>query len=247
MRHAVVWFVGFICATTAFAALTFPPLTGRVVDQAQLLSTPTNAALTHQLAAYEAQSGNQLVVATVPSLRGHEIEEYSYQLGRAWGIGQKGKNNGVLLLVAPKERRVRIEVGYGLEGALTDAQSSRIIQSVVLPRFKQGAMEQGILDGVVAIEMAVSGSAPALIQNRPAQQETEINPVVAFFMLIGVCMLAFRQQWSNAGRPPFWSRFILGGMFISRGRGRGGNDSDSGGGFSGGGGSFGGGGSSGSW
>ena len=101
-----------------------PARTGRVTDAAHIIPADTAAQLDAKLAALETSTGTQLVVATVPDLQGLEIEEYGYQLGRAWGIGQKGKNNGALLLVAPNERRVRNEAGYGLEGTLTDAMSS---------------------------------------------------------------------------------------------------------------------------
>ena len=111
----------------ALAAPSFPPLTGRVVDQANIIPAATRAELDGKLAALEARTTDQLVVVTLSSLQGYEIADYGYQLGRAWGIGQKGKNNGVLLIVAPKEHDVRIEVGYGLEGDLTDAVTKIII------------------------------------------------------------------------------------------------------------------------
>src|SRR5690242_9717415 len=106
----------------------FPSFTGYVVDDANLLSAPTRAKLTQTLGAFQRASGKQVVVATVKTLQGYPIEDYGYQLGRAWGVGQKGKDNGVILLVASDERKVRIEVGYGLEGDLTDAQSKLIIE-----------------------------------------------------------------------------------------------------------------------
>src|SRR5206468_8352954 len=110
----------FALTTPAFAQ-TFPPLTGRVVDQAHLLSPEQVQDLTSKSAALEAQTGRQLVVATVSSLEGYPVEDYGYRLGRAWGIGQKGKDNGAILLVAPNEHKVRIEVGYGLTPFMTDA------------------------------------------------------------------------------------------------------------------------------
>src|SRR6201996_9179199 len=118
------------------AALKFPPLTGRVVDDAHILSPQVQQQLTDKLAGLEAQTHHQLVVATLSSLQGDEIEDYGYQLGRAWGIGQKGVNDGVILIVAPSEHRVRIEVGYGLEPVLTDALTSVIIQTRIVPKFK---------------------------------------------------------------------------------------------------------------
>lgn len=129
----------------------FPELTGRVVDNADLLTPEAEAALSAKLEALEAQSQRQLVVATVPDLQGYDISDYGYQLGRAWGLGDAERNDGALLLVAPNERKVRIEVGYGLEGYLTDALSSLIIQNQILPRFRDGDFPGGIEAGTDAI------------------------------------------------------------------------------------------------
>src|SRR5262245_16001825 len=134
-----------LCA--ALAALTFPQLTGRVVDDAGILDAATKANLDRKLAEFESKTTGQLVVVTLKSLQGTSIEDYGYQLGRHWGIGQKGKDNGALLIVAPEEREVRIEVGYGLEGELTDAQSRTIIESRILPRFREGDFAAGIRGG----------------------------------------------------------------------------------------------------
>jgi uncharacterized protein len=131
----------------------FPALTGRVVDQANILPAAMEAELTARLAALEAKSSDQLVVATVSSLQGYEIEEYGYRLGRTWQIGQGERlNNGVILLVAPNERKVRIEVGYGLEGVLTDIETGLIIRNAIVPAFKAGDMPAGIVAGVDGIE-----------------------------------------------------------------------------------------------
>ena len=147
-----------LTALPAMAALNLPPLTGRVVDLANVLSPATEAALTEQLAAHEQRTSNQLVVATVPSLQGYDIERFAVELFRAWGLGQKDRNNGVLLLVAPNEREVRIEVGYGLEGTLTDALSADIIQNRILPRFRAGDIPGGIAGGVDAILAVIEGT-----------------------------------------------------------------------------------------
>ena len=133
------------------AAPKFPPLTGRVVDNANILSPTVEAELTGKLAALEAGTSRQLVVVTVPDLQGYEIEDYGYQLGRAWGIGSKEDDSGALFIVAPKERKVRIEVGYGLEPVLTDALSSLILQTTVIPKFKAGDMSGGVVAGTDAI------------------------------------------------------------------------------------------------
>ncbi|HTI67203.1 MAG TPA: TPM domain-containing protein, partial [Caulobacteraceae bacterium] len=127
------------------AAPKFPALSGRVVDDAHMLPAPVVVDLTAKLQALQDKTSRQLVVVTVPSLQGYEIEEFGYQLGRAWGIGQKGINNGALFIVAPTEHKVRIEVGYGLEGVVTDALSSVILQTQVLPKFKAGDMPAGVV------------------------------------------------------------------------------------------------------
>ncbi|MET0373571.1 MAG: TPM domain-containing protein, partial [Rhizorhabdus sp.] len=150
----MLWFVllafTLLLAFPAFAQ-TFPPLTGRIVDQANLLSPEQAAALDAKLAALEQQSGRQMVVATVASLQDHPIEDYGYRLGRAWGLGDKKANDGLILLVAPTERKVRIEVGYGLEPIMTDALANRIVQGEILPRFRDDDIPGGILAGANAI------------------------------------------------------------------------------------------------
>src|SRR6201999_1872790 len=151
MRFIAVLIAFLFSALPAMAAPTFPTLTGRVVDDAHILSDATKASLTQQLEDLENRTSRQLVVVTLPSLQGYEIEDYGYQLGRAWGIGQKKLNNGVLFIVAPNEKRVRIEVGYGLEPILTDALSSVILNSAVVPKFRQGDMQGGVVAGTDAI------------------------------------------------------------------------------------------------
>ncbi|MEB0075247.1 TPM domain-containing protein, partial [Pseudomonas sp. CCI1.4] len=138
-------------------ALTFPALSGRVVDDGQMLDPATREQLTQTLQAHEKATGEQVVVVTVPDLQGTPIEDFGYQLGRAWGIGQKDKNNGALLIIARDDRKLRIEVGYGLEDRLTDAQSSVIINQVITPAFKAGNYNQGISDGVGAILQVLGG------------------------------------------------------------------------------------------
>ncbi len=145
------------CASTP----TFPRLTGRVVDDANILSPATRADLTAMLQHHELATGEQVVVVTLPSLQGYSIEDFGYQLGRAWGIGQKDKNTGALLIVAPKEHKVRIEVGYGLEGKLTDAQSSVIINRDILPAFRRGDFNAGVMAGTATILKVLGGDASA--------------------------------------------------------------------------------------
>ncbi|HTH29558.1 MAG TPA: TPM domain-containing protein, partial [Sphingobium sp.] len=147
LRHFLFW-LALLCLPALAQAQSFPPLTGRVVDAANLIDPAREQALTHKLAALEQESGRQLAVVTLPDLQGYEIADYGYRLGRAWGIGTKEKNDGALLIVAPNERRVRIEVGYGLEGILTDAMSALIINNAIVPRFKAGDYPGGIEAGV---------------------------------------------------------------------------------------------------
>lgn len=223
--------------TLAVAAPQFPPLTGRVVDDAHILSPATVQALDQMLAGYERGTTNQVVVVTLPSLQGYAIEDYGYQLGRTWQIGQKGKDNGVLLIVAPKERKVRIEVGYGLEPLLTDAASSQIVTGVILPAFRTGNMEQGIIDGTQAIVSVLGGKGmPAEVTGQPS------GPEMIILLIFGIFFFVF------ALRHPVIAALLLSGNSSRIGGSRF-NDSGwgGGGGFSGGGGGFGGGGSSGSW
>src|ERR1700748_1386383 len=159
MRRAPILIaaVALSFATVAAFALDYPPLTGRVVDQADVINAQSRGALETKLKELEDKSSIQLVVATVKSLQGGDIETYANGLFRFWKIGQAQKNNGVLLLVAPAERKVRIEVGYGLEGTLTDALSSVIISSAIIPRFKTGDFSGGIERGVEGIISVLSG------------------------------------------------------------------------------------------
>ena len=140
-----------LLVAAAAQAQSFPKLTGRVVDDAHLLTQQQVDQLTQLSQSIEQASSRQLVVATIPDLQGYAIEDYGYKLGRTWAIGQKGIDNGVILLVAPSEKKVRIEVGYGLEPIMTDALSSMIIQNQILPRFRGGDMPGGILAGAQAI------------------------------------------------------------------------------------------------
>src|SRR5471032_3638209 len=169
---AVAWFTGAAFALIvsfglAALAANFPALTGRVVDQANIIPASARADLETKLSDLESKSGIQLVVATVTSLEGQEIEPYANELFRTWKLGEKTKNNGVLLLVAPNEKRVRIEVGYGLEGTLTDALSKVIITNAITPRFKTGDFSGGIARGVDDIITVLTADS-ADWQSRPA-------------------------------------------------------------------------------
>lgn len=256
---AAVWLAAtpVLAQTQAQGGPRFPALEGRVVDQAQLLSPDAEAALTTRLEALERDTTDQLVVVTVPDLQGYEIEDYGYQLGRAWGVGQAGKNNGVLLLVAPNERKVRIEVGYGLEPILTDALSALIIHDRILPPFREGFYERGITQGVEAIDQQLRLD-PAEAQARAAaavrpRSEVPVGPVILILVVFVMIALSVVGGLSGRGRrrrgngvAPILIWAASEALRNSRGGG-GGGSWGGGGGFGGGGGSFGGGGASGGW
>ena len=225
---------------------TFPALTGRVVDTAHILSPVTIADLERKLADLEQKSGIQLVVATVPSLDGQEIEPYANALFRAWKLGETKKNNGVLLLIAPKEHRMRIEVGYGLEGTLTDAVSSLIIRNAIAPRFKAGDFNGGVTRGVDDIVTALTTDSaewkPKPTDMRPEHDATLFDTLAPFLIFLFLLFVFTRTGRRGGGNVVFIPMGMGGGF--PRGGGFGGGG---GGGFSGGGGSSGGGGASGGW
>lgn len=134
-----------------------PYLTGRVTDNAQILSPETNQAITDSLKAHEIRTSNQIAVLTIPSLNGDNIEDFAHAVFNEWKLGQKGKDNGILIVIAPNDRRMRIEVGYGLESVMTDIMANRIIQNVMTPKFKDGDYNGGIADGVSAVINVLNG------------------------------------------------------------------------------------------
>jgi uncharacterized protein len=242
-----------LCAALSAWAVEFPQLTGRVVDEAGLLSAQQRESITTALAAHEQKSGQQLVVVTLNSLQGLPIEDYGYQLGRHWGIGQKDKDTGALLIVAPNERVVRIEVGYGLEGELTDAATRLIIENIILPEFRAGRFGQGIVAGTGAVLQILGGAPPGEVAaERQRQPERRREAAAAFPLLpmifLFIFLLAARGGRSRRRRGGWYGGFppIGRGGFGGGGFG-GGGGGFGGGGFGGGGGGFGGGGSSGRW
>jgi uncharacterized protein len=249
----------------------FPQLTGRVVDEANILDAATKIDIETKLEDLETKTSTQFVVVTLSSLRGRTVEDYGYQLGRAWGIGQKGTNNGVLLIVAPNERKVRIEVGYGLEGTLTDAITSVIVQGSILPRFRVNDYQGGIQKGVDAVLQVLAGNADEFKPKPKGAGEVAVGflgvilPLLFSFPGLILLLLFLHMffwlfvkigEWLGLIPPKAqrkksrWSwidsaatgGYVGGSSGSSWSSGGGG-----GGGFSGGGGSFGGGGSSGSW
>lgn len=255
-------------------ALSIPkrPL-GYVHDTAALISPSTESSLAAQLQQFENETSNQLVVATFPSLEGEVLEDFSMRVAETWKVGQKDKDNGVLLLIFKKDRAVRIEVGYGLEGALTDATAKLIIENEILVPFKNGRFDQGVQNGVNAIIAATKNEYTVPPKNILKDKENVeallgwgflfalLFPkvILRFFFVIGIVVLgsSLFTKSLTAGASAFFlgilplpislliKKFDVSGTSI-RGGSRGGWRS-SGGGFSGGGGSFGGGGASGRW
>ncbi len=172
----------FLCFAAPLAALNVPSLKDRVNDQAQMLSGQTKAGLEALLTNFESTDSTQIVVLTIPSLDGEVLEEYSMRVVEKWKIGQKGTDNGALLLIVRDDRKLRIEVGYGLEGSLTDLTAGRIISGVIVPRFKEGNFDQGINDGVMAMVDAVRGEFVA--GNSTSSKEGAEDPAGLIFMLI---------------------------------------------------------------
>ncbi|TNC12369.1 TPM domain-containing protein [Methylobacterium terricola] len=244
------------------AALDLPPLTGRVVDGAGLLRPEERAALAATLKAHADKTTDQVVVATLPSLQGTSVEDFANRLFRAWGLGAGAKNNGVLFLVAPNERKVRIEVGYGLEGALTDALSKVIIASAVAPKFKAGDFPGGIRAGVDGILGILSGDAAEWQRRAEVREDAAggLDPILVVILLVVIGFVLLRLLAGGRGGPGRPHRRPGGGWIVvpgpsgggfgggfggGMGGGMGGGFGD--GGFSGGGGSSGGGGASGEW
>ncbi len=243
VSRSLLWVTLLVIVVAGTGAATaqpdFPSLTGRVVDQAGVLRAATERAISQQLRAHEEETTNQVVVVTLGSLQGYSIEDFGVRLGRHWGIGQEGRDNGALLIVAPNERKVRIEVGYGLEGTLTDALARTIIESEILPAFRRGNLERGVRAGADGILAAIAGTyeAPRRSSGRTTSSDS-LNPIplLVFFAFFFFAIIRSLRNEGSVGSGNGWSSF-----------GNGGGGGGGGGGFSGGGGSFGGGGSSGSW
>jgi uncharacterized protein len=251
------------------AAQDFPQLTGRVVDQANLLSPEREAALTQKLEALQQSTSRQLVVVTIPDLQGHDVADYGYRLGRHWRIGQGEANNGVVLLVAPNERKVTIEVGYGLEAIIADAIADEIIQQRILPRFRENDYPGGIDAGVDSLieqlrappeqaeQRALEAQRRAGNRASGGNRGSSIVPfifwgVILFFIIVPAMFgrrgrgRRYRRGGSGLGHIVLWSALdaaTRGGGGSGWGGG-GGGWGGGGGGFSGGGGGFSGGGGS---
>jgi len=267
------WALGFSLLAVPATAQTFPKLAGApVVDQADIIPAAEEAALNTQLLELQKTAGHQLVVATVNDLEGNDIADYGYKLGRAWGIGDEAKDDGVVFLIAPNERRMNISVGLGLEPVLTDALSGRIIRDVVTPKFKAGDMPGGIQDGVNAIAQQIQlppeeAAARAAAADKAERDRADDGNFGGLFFIGFIIFIFFIIPWlssrGNRGKKrrrnsPWAAPIIVWGGDDDDHWGSGGGSSWGGwsggggggggfGGFSGGGGSFGGGGASGGW
>lgn len=225
----------------ALPALEVPSLAGRVNDYASMLSAEAELEISEKLARLEKEESTQIVVLTVESLEGEPLEDFSIRVVEAWRIGQKEIDNGVLLLAAKKERKVRIEVGYGLEGVLTDLTAGRIIDNEITPLFARNRFDEGFVHGIDMIIAAVQGEYSALQKEDSSEDGGgSFLPVLIILILI----MYFYSQVPRGGRGGGSGPLIFTG---GQGRGVFYGGSSSGGGFSGGGGSFGGGGASGNW
>jgi uncharacterized protein len=256
LAAAVAAALVLFCICIDGLAATYPPLTGRIVDQANVIPAAVRGALETKLADLESKSGIQLVVATVNSLQREEIEPYANELFRTWKLGEKTKSNGVLLLVAPNEHRVRIEVGYGLEGTLTDALSKVIITNAIAPRFKIGDFGGGIIRGADDI-ITVLTTDSSEWQKRPALRIDHDEKADAADWILLAALFGFMLMLTVSPGFRWWFFNLAANILLSSGGPRGGMGSGGGGfsggfgggggGFSGGGGSSGGGGASGNW
>jgi uncharacterized protein len=252
MKRLLLISILSISALIAFAQPAIPDLHGRRIhDEANILSPDFINRLEYYLKTGEDSTSNQVAVLIISTLDGYPEEDYTLKVAEAWKLGQKGKDNGVLLFVAVNDKKVRIEVGYGLEGVLTDALSSQIIRNELAPYFRQGNYENGIAAAVQAIVKAIHGEYKADVKanrSRPGGK----GSMLPFLVVAGVIFLISIMRgggrrgggrsgggWSSRGG---WIPPVGGGFFGGGGGGGGGF-----GGFSGGGGGFGGGGSSGSW
>jgi uncharacterized protein len=225
-----------ITTLLSIALCAQPELSGRVIDNASILSLSERQELQDLLKKHEQTTTNQIVIVTLPSLGDKSIEETALELGRMWGIGTKKNNNGIMFIIAPNDRQIRIEVGYGLEAILTDAQSKIIIERSILPYFRRGEYYQGIAEGTKAIISKLQADELPQPEQEQEQAEDENYIALFIFILFVFIIISFLGRGRRRGPPPpFYSG--RDGDFPSSGSG----------GFSGGGGSFGGGGASGKW
>ncbi len=226
------------------AQLVIPQLWGmRVHDEAKVLSSQTTQSLEQALKVFEDSTSNQIAILIINSLEGEALEDYALKVAEAWKLGDQKNDNGVLLLIAVNDRKIRIEVGEGLEGPLPDAMCSRIIRNEIAPAFRRQAYDEGVTAGVVGIMQAIKGEYTNNGTTR--KREKSGNPLITIIIIMVVIIILSRFRGGNSkgsgwsSGAGWWGPGMYGGGSRSSGGGFGG--------FSGGGGSFGGGGSSGSW
>jgi uncharacterized protein len=199
LKNLLVLLVLF-CSATSGLALEAPPLGGRINDYASMLSPQSSAVLERKLAAFERETSNQVVLLTIPSLQNETIEGLAIKVAEAWQIGQKDKDNGVILLLAKKERKIRIEVGTGLQGALPDITAAQIIRNVMAPHLKSGNYDAGITAGLDAIVAATKGEFKATAADRKAARKQHSSGFGLFLilLLLGVMLVAAASARSRA-------------------------------------------------
>ncbi len=191
---STLFLLALLCLPLPVMALEVPSLSGRVNDYAAILSPSTVTQLEGSLKAFETDQSTQIVVLTIPSLEGEVLEEFSIRVAEQWKVGQQGLDNGAVLLIARDERKLRIEVGYGLEGSLTDLTSGRIIRNIIVPRFKQGNFDQGVIDGVSAMMAAVQGEFSASEAPRAAQSTDDLE---GFLVMLAAVVLFIGKAFSK--------------------------------------------------
>lgn len=255
MRRFLTVYVFFLLGGLSLYALDVPPAKGYVSDYAGMLSSSEIQSLNGKLRAHEEQTSNQVVVLTVKSLDGESIERFGIKVFDSWKVGQKGKDNGVIFIIAKDDRKTRIEVGYGLEGALTDLECALIVNNIANPKFKIGKYYQGINEATDAIFKAITGEFKGGRGSGLSSKWSagEIKAIIFILLLLGAIIMVsvtnisskWSKDWSRGGRWSTGRGYSRGGGWFSGGGGFGGGFS--GGGFSGGGGGGGGGGASGGW
>jgi uncharacterized protein len=234
-------------ATPAFEA---PVLHGRVNDYAHLLPSGPAQQLEDRLAAFEAKTGHQFSLLTVPSLNGMPLEQYAIKVAEAWKLGSKKVDDGLIVVIAPNDRKMRIEVGYGLEGVIPDAIAARVVREVMQPAFARGDFAYGIEAAFDTLIQAAGGDGQQLENRARPKAQAQARSGVPLALLIPIALFILFSMFMGGGssrrRRGFWGAGLGGGGFGGGGFG-GGGFGGGGGGFSGGGGGFGGGGASGSW
>ncbi len=239
-----------LVAGPASAELEIPKLTSRVTDRAALLRPEVRSQLEGQLADYQSATGHQFAFVSIPSLEGAPIEDVSLRLAEAWKLGDERRDDGLILVVAKAERKMRIEVGYGLEGVIPDALASRIIRNQMVPAFREGDYDTGILTAFSTLMKAAEGEAVAVEPPGGKSSSKKRSLLRPLFWLMALAFLFMMNRGGGSGRRGGIRRGYygaMGGLGMGLGGRSFGGGGFGGGGFGGGGGGFGGGGASGGW